>query len=99
MLIKVEKSGGILGSSRTIEIDGKDLPPTLIRVANKIMADQKPSYLLKRTTLAGAADHFFYRISIVDGENNKVVECNELNARQDLKKLIKFLEKNSKKEK
>jgi hypothetical protein len=65
-------------------------------VANKIMIDQKPSSLLNKATQPGAADHFFYRISVSGGANNKVIECNELNARQDLKQLIKFLVKNSK---
>jgi len=99
VIIKVERSGGILGSSKSIEIDVKDLPPTLIRLANKILMEKKSSSLPKKATPVGAADHFFYRVSIQDGANNKLIECNEYDVRHDLKQLIKYMEKTSKKEK
>ena len=45
----------------------------------------------------GAADHYTYKISIQDGTNQNVIECNQYNIQDDLKSLIRYVEKNSKK--
>jgi hypothetical protein len=96
--IKVERSGGFTGISVTSEMDGKDLPSELMTTAKKIMARQKSSSTMKSTP-KGAADHYTYKISIINGGSRSVIECNQYNIQDDLKSLVKYVEKNSKKDK
>jgi hypothetical protein len=44
----------------------------------------------------GAADHYTYKISIQDGRNQRVIECNQYNIEDDLKSLVNYIERNSK---
>ncbi len=98
MRIKVERSGGFTGISVTSEMDGKDLPSDLMTAAKNIMAIQKSSSTMKSTP-KGAADHYTYKISIINGASRRVIECNQYNIQDDLKSLVKYVEKNSKKDK
>ncbi len=95
MKIRVERSGGFAGIPISNEIDEKDLPIALIRTAKKIVEEQKSELPLKSTP-RGAADHFTYKISIQDGAKESVVECNQYNIKDDLKSLVKYVERNSK---
>jgi hypothetical protein len=97
VIVKVERSGGLVAIPITIEMDAKDLPSTLITTAKKIMTDQKLSALPMQGTPKGAADYYSYKISIRDGVNQRVIECNEYNIQDDLKLLVKYIERNSKK--
>jgi hypothetical protein len=78
-------------------MDVNDLPSALLNTAKKIIMDTKPSSLPMKSTPRGAADHYTYRISIHDGESQNVIECNQYNIEDDLKSLVKYIEKNSKK--
>ena len=93
MIIKVERSGGFAGIPVSNEIDAKILPTALVTKLNKIMKDKNSSTLPIKDTPRGAADHYTYKISIQDGVNLKVIECNQFNIEDDLKSLVKFVEK------
>ena len=95
MIIKVERSGGLTGISTTNEMDVMDMPSALITTAKKIMADQKSSSSLMKSAPKGAADHYIYKISIQDGMNRRVIECNQYNIQADLKSLVKYVERYS----
>jgi hypothetical protein len=95
MRIRVERSGGLAGISFTKEMDAKDLPSAQLRTAKKIIEDKKVASLSMKSSPAGAADHYNYKISVQDGMNQKVIECNQYNIQADLKSLVKYIEKNS----
>jgi hypothetical protein len=97
--IRVERSGGLAGMPISNEMDEKDLPSALIRTAKKILENQKLTALPLKSTPRGAADHYTYKISIRDGANQCAIGCNQYNIEDDLKSLIKYIEKNSKKKK
>lgn len=97
MRIRVERSGGLAGIPISNEMDTNDLPSSLIHTAKKIADDKKSAELPLKSTPIGAADHFRYKISIQDGANQRVIECNEYNINEDLKSLIKYIERKSKK--
>lgn len=97
MKIKVERSGGFAAISISNEMDTKDLPSVLAATANNIMRIQKSSSLPKRSAPMGSADHYIYRISFQDGVKRRVVECNQYTIQDDMKSLIEYIEKNSKK--
>ena len=93
MIIKVERSGGFAGIPVSNEIDAKNLPTALVTKLKKIMKNKNSSTLPIKDTPRGAADHYTYKISIQDGGNLKVIECNQFNIEDDLKSLVKFVEK------
>jgi hypothetical protein len=99
VLIKVERTGGLTGMRVLNEIDTKDLPSTLMTTAKKIMVDQKLSSLPMKATPMGAADYYSYKISVQDGANRRVIECNEYNIQDDLKLLVRYVERKSNKTK
>jgi hypothetical protein len=94
--IRVERSGGMAGITISNEIDTKDLPSTLISTAKKIIEDEEVSNLSMKSSPRGAADHYIYKISIEDGADRKIIECNQYNIQDDLKSLVKYIERNSK---
>jgi emfourin len=99
VIIKIERSGGLVALPVSIEMDSKDLPSTLITAAKKVMMDRTSSTLPMKAIPKGAADYYSYKISIQDGVNRRVIECNEYNIQHDLKLLIKYIERNCKKRK
>lgn len=96
MIIKIERGGGLVAIPVSIEMDSKDLPSNLITAAKKVMVDRRPLTLPMKGIPKGAADYYSYRISLQDGVNRRVIECNEYNIRDDLKLLVKYIERNSK---
>ena len=97
MKIRIERSGGFAGIPLSNEMDAKDLPSELIRTAKKIVEDKNASSLSMKSPPKGAADHYTYKISIQDGMNERVIECNQYNIQDDVKSLVKYIERNSKK--
>ena len=96
MRIRVERSGGFAGIPISNEIDGKDLPSGLTRTAKKIMEDKSVPSVSIKSSPRGAADHYSYKISIQDGRNQRVIECSQYNIEDDLKSLVNYIERNSK---
>lgn len=99
VIVKVQRTGGLAAIPISNEMDAKDLPSALLSTAKKIMMDHNSYSLPMKSTPRGAADHFSYKILVQDGINRTVVECNEYNIHDDIKSLIKYIERNSKKEK
>ena len=95
MRIKVERSGGIAGIPISNEMETKDLPTDVLRTAKKLIENKKTSSLSMKSSPRGSADHYTYRISIHDGNDSHIVECSEYNIQNDLKSLIKYIEKHS----
>jgi hypothetical protein len=94
--IKVERSGGLAGIPISNEMDIKDLPSALISTAKKIIEHKEAPSLSMKSSPRGAADLYSYKISIQDGADRKIIECNEYDIQDDLKSLVKYIEKNSK---
>lgn len=99
MIIKVERSGGLTGIPAINEIDAKDLPSKLSTTAKKILTDKKLSSLQMKSMPKGAADYYSYKIWIEDGDNRRIIDCNEFNIQDDLKSLVQYIERNSRKRK
>ena len=97
MKIRIERSGGFAGIPLSNGMDAKDLPSELIRTAKKIVEDKNASSLSMKSPPKGAADHYTYKISIQDGKNFSEINCNDFNIEGDLKSLVKYIERNSKK--
>lgn len=95
MIIKVERSGGLAAIPKCSEIDVKDLPAELIPTAKKIMMEEKSYSLPIRSPPKGAADYYTYKILIKDGVKKRIIECNQFNIQNDLKSLVKYVERNS----
>lgn len=94
----MERSGGFAGLPTINEIDTKDLPSKLVNIAKEIILAKKKSSTLPITkTPEGSGDYYSYKISIRDARNRRSIECDELNIQDDLKLLIKYIERNSKK--
>jgi hypothetical protein len=94
--IKVERSGGVAGIPLCIEMDSKDLPSSLVTKVKKIIVDKNTSSLPMKSAPRGAADHYTFKISIQDGVNRSVIECDQYDLQDDLKLFVKYVEKNSK---
>lgn len=94
MRIRVERTGGLTGIQISNEMDANGLPSGLLQTARKIMEDKKPFSL--KSAPKGSADHFTYKISVLDGDSQTVIECNQFNLGDDLRSLVRYVEKNSK---
>ena len=92
MIIKIERSGGITGMPFTTEFNSKELPGLLVNKVEKIIKDAKSSTLPLKRAPTGSADHYIYRISIQDGNDEKMIECDQYGLHDDLKSLIKYAE-------
>lgn len=96
MKIRIERSGGFAGIPLFNEMDTKELPPSLVHIAEKIIEAKKISSLPMKSRPKGSADHYTYKISIQDGTNLRIIECNQYDIKDDLKSLVKYVERNSK---
>lgn len=96
MIIRVERSGGLIGTIIRHEIDSKDLPSALKLKLNRLMNNASSVRSGAESTPKGAADHFNYKISVQKGPYQKVIDCNQYNIQEDLKSLIRYIEKKSK---
>ena len=96
MKIRIERSGGFAGIPLFNEMDTEELPLSLLHVAKKIIETKKISSLPTKSSPKGSADHYTYKISIQDGTKLSVIECNQYDIKDDLKSLVKYVERNSK---
>lgn len=97
MRIRVERTGGLAGIPISNEIDANGLPSGLLQTARKIMQEKK-TYSLKSAPKS-SADHYVYKISVQDGDNQSVITCNQFTIGDDLRSLVRYVEKNSKRRK
>jgi hypothetical protein len=98
VIIRVEKFGGISGIRTSAEMDAKDIPNRLVTKIREIIDNSESTSLRLKTIPRGAADHYNYKISIEDGESKRVLECSQYDILDDLKSLVKYIEKNSNRE-
>jgi len=94
VIIKIERSGGITGILRSNVLNSKDLPITLRSNLKKIIENPKPGSGPLRSPPRGAADYYTYKISIKEGTKEDIMEFNQYNMIDELKALIKYVEKN-----
>jgi hypothetical protein len=96
VIIKIERYGGLTGIRTCTEMDSKDLPDALVTKAKKIIENPNSFDIALKATPKGAADHYSFKISIQDGGNKSELVCNQYELQDDLKLLIKYIEKSSK---
>ena len=97
MRIRVERTGGLTGIQISNEMDANGLPSGPLQTARKIMEGKKPFSL--KSAPKGSADHYTYKISVLDGDSQTVIECNQFNLGDDLRSLVRYVEKNSERRK
>ena len=97
MKIKIERSGGLAGIMTCIEMDANRLPSELKDTARKFASDGSVSRIPLRSAPRGAADYYCYKITLTDGKNQQVLECNQYDIPDNLKSLISYVEEHSKK--
>ncbi|HKQ21321.1 MAG TPA: protealysin inhibitor emfourin [Nitrososphaeraceae archaeon] len=95
MKIRIERSGGLAGININNELDIQDLPPTLSTKLKRILLLAKSNSLKLKNVPTGAADQYHYKIIIKERELETVIECNQFNMGEDLRSLLKYIEKNS----
>lgn len=95
MIIKIERSGGLTGLRKMVEIDSDNLPPSLVNSARKKMNEKQQPLQMK----SKGADYYSYKLTIQDGKQQKVIDCTELNMDDELKSLINYMENSLKKNK
>jgi emfourin len=96
MIIRVERSGGLVGTYISHEIDSKDLPLAIKLKVKRIMTNIESRSSGLKSTPKGAADHFDYKISFQDGQNQRTINCNQYTIQEDLKSLVRYMEAKSK---
>lgn len=99
MKIKIERSGGFGGIVTTHEMDADDLPQDLKSTVEGLIENKNTFPPTFNVTPKGAADQYEYKVTIQDGADHREIKCNEYSIRDNLRSLIKYLERNSKKEK
>ena len=97
MKIKLERSGGFAGITSSNEMDTDKLPPSLQDTVKDLLDKKKLSLTKSFGRPKGAADYLNYTITIQDGKNDHVIECNEFDMDSTVKSLVSFVQKNSKK--
>ena len=96
MIIRVERSGGLTGIMTSRQMNVDDLPLHLIKTVKKMMSDKNiPSPPMKRTPM-GAADYCVYKIIVDDGSKRHVINCDDYNMQEDLKSLVRYVQKTQK---
>jgi hypothetical protein len=95
--IKVERSGGFAGIPSSIEMDSDKLPSSIIGKVRELLDNRKLPSLKNPGRHKSAADYLNYKITIQNGKKNHVIECSELEMDDNVKSLVNYLQKNSKK--
>lgn len=96
MKITVQKSGGFSGVSHYSEINSDDLPSSLKKTLMNLAGKNKASLRSLKSVPKGAADYYSYKITLDDGSNQRVIECNEYDIQNNLKSLVTYVEKHKK---
>jgi hypothetical protein len=96
MKITVQKSGGFSGVSRYSEMYSDDLPSHLKKTLTNLVGKNEGSLGSLKLVPKGAADYYSYKITLDDGSNQRVIECNEYDIQDNLKSLVTYVEKHKK---
>lgn len=97
MKIRIERSGGFAGMSSSNELDSDMLPPSIESTVRELLEKKKLPRAKGLGRRIGSADYLSYKISIHDGNKQHVIQCNELEMDSNVKSLVNYIKKNSKK--
>ena len=92
MIIRIERSGGVAGIPAHNEMEVNELPAELI---DKLFVKQNSPPPRIKLPRVGRPDRYTYRISIEEAGDQKIIECDEYDIANDVKSLVKYIEKNS----
>lgn len=96
MKITVHKSGGFAGMSQYSELNTDDLPYHFKKTIRELVGESKGTPGTLKLVPKGAADYYSYKITLDDGSNQKVIECNDNDIQDNLKSLVTYVEKHKK---
>jgi hypothetical protein len=97
MKIKIERSGGITGIASCDEFDTDRLPISLKSTVEKLLESRKLPTTIGTARPKGSADFLNYKITIQSRKKNSVVNFNEFDMDKNIKSLIEYVQRNSKK--
>ena len=104
MKIHLERSGGFAGMIMSTTVDTDTLSSNEANELQDLIKKSRffnlSSQSLEETsskTKKGAADYFIYKITIQNGNKEHTIECDDLSMPPNLKTLVNFLVKNSRK--
>lgn len=97
MKIKVERSGGFAGILSSTEMDTDKLPSSIESTVRELLDRRKTTPTKSQRPTKGAADYHNYKITIQNGKKNHVIECSEFGMDDNVKSLVSYMQKNSKK--
>jgi hypothetical protein len=89
LIITVERSGGIAGIQSSSRAEVETLPPQMANTVQELL-DSTP---IKTKGSVGAADYYNYKITIQDGKHRRIINCGENDISENIKNLIRFIEK------
>jgi len=95
LIIKVERMGGLAGISKYSEMNSDDLPASLKTTLIKLINDNVRSSNSLKSVPKGSADHYSYRITVDEGEHQRVIACSQYNIQDNLKSLVTYVEKHN----
>jgi hypothetical protein len=96
--IKIEQSGGFAGISSCTDMNADRLPPSLEDAVKDLLNSAKLPQPKGLESPKGAADYLNYKISINDGKEDYIIECNEYEMNTRTKALVRYVQENSKKQ-
>lgn len=93
MMIKIERSGGVAGISKTITVDTEKLPEDLANKIEKHMTktQTKLSNRLSHRMKTGMADCYHYKISTKATAEENEIEFGEFEVDKELRATVNFL--------
>ena len=97
MIIRLERTGGFAGMTRTIEVDSRSLPEDQANAVRQLVGNANFFALPENLSPAPpvGADRFNYRITIQSDSESHTVELTEADTPESLEQLIGWLEDHS----
>jgi hypothetical protein len=104
MKIHLERSGGFAGMIMSTTVDTNTLSSNEVNELQGLIEKSQFFELSSESveeasskTKKGAADYFTYKVTVQNGDGQHTVEWNDLSMQPNLKRLVDFLVKHSKK--
>jgi hypothetical protein len=91
MIIKIERSGGFAGITKTITVDTEKLPKDIANRIEKHMTQTKLPSRLSRRMKTSMADCYYYKISTKPTAKKKEIEFGEFEVDKELRATVNFL--------
>lgn len=74
-------------------MDSKNLPSSLVTKIKKIIKDFNPQKQPLKIASRGAADHYNYKFIFGEGKTERKIECTQYYLHNDLRSLLKHIDK------